>query len=112
VLFERSQLPEAEASPGLAQANILVVDDEAISRRAVSHALEKARLQCISLEEPLAALELLKTKSFDLIFLDVDMPGMTGFELCANCAPCPPTKRPRSSSSPASRISRAAPIPP
>ncbi len=69
-----------------------MVDDEAISRRAVTHALEKARLQCVSLEDPGAALELLKTKSFALIFLDVDMPGMTGFELCAKLRALPAHK--------------------
>ena len=83
MLFKQSRLPEVQASPGLSQAGILVVDDEAISRRAITHALEKARLQSISLEDPVAALELLKTKSFELIFLDVDMPGMTGFRSCA-----------------------------
>jgi DNA-binding response OmpR family regulator len=62
--------------------NILVVDDEAISRRAVIYALEKAHLKCASVDEPNTALTMLAENRFDLIFLDVDMPGMTGFELC------------------------------
>jgi CheY-like chemotaxis protein len=93
VLFDRSRLPEALLSPDLPQAHVLVVDDEAISRRAITHALEKARLQSVSLEDPVAALELLKTKSFELIFLDVDMPGMTGFELCAKLRALPAHKK-------------------
>ncbi|MEW6304149.1 MAG: response regulator [Verrucomicrobiota bacterium] len=61
---------------------ILVLDDEVISRRAVVYALEKAGLKCLSMEDPMAALAMLSENRFDLVFLDVDMPGMTGFDLC------------------------------
>jgi DNA-binding response OmpR family regulator len=64
------------------RAEVLVVDDEAISRRAIDYALEKARLSSVSVEDPLQALRLLAERKFDLIFLDVDMPNMNGFELC------------------------------
>lgn len=67
---------------GSSPPNILVVDDEAISRRAVVIALEKAGLKCVALENPAEAMVRLTEGRFDLIFLDVDMPGMTGFELC------------------------------
>ncbi len=82
VLFERSKLPGALAGQSQHKANILVVDDEAISRRAVTYALEKAKLSSISIENPETALQKLGETAFDLIFLDVDMPGMNGFELC------------------------------
>jgi len=61
---------------------VLVVDDEPLSRRAVVFALEKVGLKCIDLDDPQAALALLVGTEFDLIFLDIDMPGMNGFELC------------------------------
>ncbi|HWX21766.1 MAG TPA: response regulator [Candidatus Binatia bacterium] len=66
-----------------ASPSILVVDDEPISRRAVTCALEKAGLKSVSLEDPQLAFNLLAERKFDLVFLDIDMPNMKGFELCA-----------------------------
>jgi len=73
--------------------NVLVVDDEAISRRAVTYALEKAKLKSVNLEDPAAAYDLLAENRFDLIFLDVDMPGMNGFELCTKLRQLPGHKK-------------------
>jgi DNA-binding response OmpR family regulator len=78
-LFEHSSSLDLENLP---PPNILVVDDEAISRRAVIYALEKAHLKCVSVDDPEPALKMLAENRFDLIFLDVDMPGMSGFDLC------------------------------
>jgi DNA-binding response OmpR family regulator/HPt (histidine-containing phosphotransfer) domain-containing protein len=61
---------------------ILVVDDEILSRRAITYALEKASLKSVSVEDPQTALQLTSENPYDLIFLDVQMPGMDGFELC------------------------------
>jgi len=85
-LFERGNLPETQEAPA---ASVLVVDDEAISRRAIIYALEKAQLQSINVEAPETALKLLTESNFDLVFLDVDMPGMTGFELCTKLRALP-----------------------
>jgi len=62
--------------------NILVVDDEILSRRAITYALDKAALKSVSVEDPQAALNLARENAFDLVFLDVQMPGMDGFQLC------------------------------
>jgi DNA-binding response OmpR family regulator len=82
LLFERTPIAEPKLMPSPAKPNILVVDDEAISRRAITYALEKAKLASSSVENPEAALTLLAENKYDLVFLDVDMPGMNGFELC------------------------------
>ena len=79
VLFSRS----GHAPKGGPPAKILVVDDDPISLRAVTFALEKAKLKSVHSQDPLGALEMLTETKFDLIFLDVDMPGMNGFELCS-----------------------------
>ncbi|MBI3870462.1 MAG: response regulator [Verrucomicrobia bacterium] len=63
--------------------SILVVDDEVLSRRAVTFALEKARLKATELSDSREALSLASKQPFDLIFLDVQMPEINGFDLCA-----------------------------
>jgi DNA-binding response OmpR family regulator len=90
LLFERSTQPEKQQLPS---SNILVVDDETISRRAIVYALEKAQLQSVNVEDPNAAFKLLSENPFDLVFLDVDMPGMTGFELCTKLRTLPAHKK-------------------
>jgi CheY-like chemotaxis protein len=90
VLFDRTTLPEKQEVP---VSKILVVDDEVISRRAIVYALEKAKLKSVNIEEPEQALQLLAQNDYDLIFLDVDMPGMTGYELCAKLRAMPHLKK-------------------
>jgi len=90
LLFEHGTQPDKQELP---PANILVVDDEAISRRAIVYALEKAQLQSLNVEDPNAAYKLLSENPFDLVFLDVDMPGMTGYELCTKLRTLPGHKK-------------------
>ncbi len=63
---------------------ILVVDDEAFSRQAICSALEKANLAPLSTDDSLGAEDLLAQTHFDLIFLDVEMPGQNGLDLCTS----------------------------
>jgi len=89
-LFEHGTDPAKQEMP---PASILVVDDEAISRRAVVFALQKGHLPSIAVEEPEAALKLLSEKLFDIVFLDVLLPGMTGYELCTKLRTLPQHKK-------------------
>jgi DNA-binding response OmpR family regulator len=88
-LSARDIHPDEQARPA---PRVLVVDDEAISRRAVTYALERAKLKPIAVESSQAAYNLLIETKFDLVFLDVDMPGMNGFELCSKLRMLPPHK--------------------
>ena len=85
-LFDRGTRQDKQVIPA---ADILVVDDEDLSRRAIVYALEKAQLESVTVEDPSTAIRLLSEKSFDLVFLDVNMPGMTGYELCAKLRALP-----------------------
>lgn len=89
-LFEKGTSPDRQDFPA---SKILVVDDEAISRRAIIYALEKAKLKSVNVEDPEEALRLLGEGDFDLVFLDVDMPKMNGFELCAKLRAMPMHKK-------------------
>ena len=71
---------------------ILAVDDEIISREMVCSALGRAGLHAKSLDDPLAAQRLLEKEHFDLIFLDVEMPGQTGLELCVKIRAMEPNR--------------------
>jgi len=61
---------------------LLAVDDDALSRHAVSFALKKALNKPDLAENGEAAMALVSAIKYDAIFLDVQMPGMDGFETC------------------------------
>ncbi len=63
---------------------ILVVDDEDLSRRALRFALARVGLKAECVDDPKTALNLATKQAYDLIFLDVQMPAMNGFELCTS----------------------------
>ena len=68
------------SDPG--QAPMLVVDDEDGARQFITSALQLAGLQNECAESPSRALEKLNGSKMKLIFLDVGLPEMNGFELC------------------------------
>ena len=84
ILFNNSR-----SDPHAPTAKVMVVDDEELSRRSVTHALERAKLKYIAAADPLEALQHLHSGKFNLIFLDVDMPNMNGFELCSKIRALP-----------------------
>lgn len=62
-------------------ATLLIVDDEAPLRTVFGMALEFANYRCKSADGAKRALEMVTSERFDLILLDLDMPGMGGMEV-------------------------------
>jgi DNA-binding response OmpR family regulator len=89
-LFEHAARKGEQYIPS---ALALVVDDEAISRKAVVQALEKVKIKYNDVEDSSKAYEMLLQNRYDLVFLDVDMPGMNGFELCTKLRALPAYKK-------------------
>jgi len=75
------QPPEAESNTP-PTAEVLVVDDDRLAHRLIVAALRRAQFNATSMDDPRAALEALRTRHYDVVLLDIEMPGMTGFELC------------------------------
>ncbi len=60
----------------------LVVDDEPQMRYVITFALETQGFRCVSAADAESAWELVSEESFDLVVLDVMLPGLGGGELC------------------------------
>jgi CheY-like chemotaxis protein len=60
---------------------ILLVDDDRVNQRLTFRTLEKQRHQVAVASDGLEALSVFETGSFDVILMDVQMPGMDGFEV-------------------------------
>jgi len=63
---------------------ILIVEDNPINRKVVIHLLEKFGHRVIAVENGRQALEILSQEHFNLILMDVQLPGMDGIETTAH----------------------------
>lgn len=63
------------------RANVLVVDDEEVVRLLFKTTLEELGHRVVGAEAAAEGLELVKKEDFDLVFLDLKMPGIDGAEL-------------------------------
>jgi adenylate cyclase len=68
---------------GLAQAYVLVVDDDSVNRLLLSRRLQQEGHRFATAEHGRRALEMLRAESFDVVLLDVVMPEIDGFEVLA-----------------------------
>lgn len=60
---------------------LLLAEDEAAMRRALAELLRQEGYEVDALPDGVSALEAIQTGSYDLILLDVMMPGLSGFEV-------------------------------
>ena len=61
-------------------ARILVVDDEEPIRQTLVQGLSRAGYHCAAARDAIIAAELLRRDWFDLVLLDIFMPGMSGVD--------------------------------
>jgi CheY-like chemotaxis protein len=70
---------------------LLIVDDNPHAGLLVEYAVQKEGYEAIKAINGLDALEKAKTHRFDLVILDVLLPGMDGFEVCHRLRSAPDT---------------------
>ena len=67
-------------------SNILVVDDDTATRRLLESVLTKAGFSVVVAVDGSEGVNHLRSRAFDLVFLDVWMPQMNGLEVLRNLA--------------------------
>jgi DNA-binding response OmpR family regulator/chromosome segregation ATPase len=78
-IFESGRLVYGDTHP---KYKVLVVDDDAVFNYTTTAALKRANLEVVATQEPVTGLQLLPNHRFDLVMLDINMPGMDGFAFC------------------------------
>lgn len=67
---------------GPESANILIVDDEEAIRDILSKSVTSVGMNCFKAKDSDEALNLLKSKNFEIVVSDISMPGLNGIQLC------------------------------
>jgi len=62
-------------------ATLLVVDDDEMNRHMLSRRLQRQGYTVVVAKDGIEALQLIRQQSFDLVVLDVMMPGISGLEV-------------------------------
>ena len=79
LLLKSDEAGSTEMAP---RAKVLAVDDDTVCNHVIVNTLKRANLDIVSVEDPLEGLKLLQANHYDLVLLDIDMPKLTGFEVC------------------------------
>jgi len=80
----RELAQDSAAITGYESGSILVVDDNGINRDLLSRYLERQGHAVQVAPNGRQALEMIATGAFDLVLLDIAMPGLTGYEVLQN----------------------------
>lgn len=83
LVSESKKIPKRGDSPqkaALSRKRILVVDDVAINRQVIVQMLEKIGYSAASVASGKEALEALGLVPFDIVFMDIQMPDMDGYQ--------------------------------
>ncbi|MFJ3203282.1 two-component system response regulator CseB [Streptomyces sp. NPDC086989] len=74
--------PSAPAPASPPPVRVLLVEDDELMRRSFAVALERYGYRVATAADGLAGLELFRDEGFDLLILDVMLPGLDGIGLC------------------------------
>lgn len=66
----------------LGTSRVLIVDDEPFVRSVCKMTIQPLGVECVEVSDGLQALEQYQTNGCDLVLLDVDMPRLSGMEVC------------------------------
>lgn len=69
--------------PDAVERRVLVADDEPLSRALIERFLRKLNADVVTVESGAQAIERSASGSFDLVIVDIEMPGMDGFATAA-----------------------------
>jgi len=72
---------------------VLVCDDEPYIVESVSYVVRKAGYEVVTAEDGLEALDAGRREKPDLVFLDIMMPRMSGYEVCRQLKADPSTRK-------------------
>ncbi|MFE4870000.1 two-component system response regulator CseB [Streptomyces sp. NPDC056682] len=74
--------PSTPAAPSPRPVRVLLVEDDDLMRRSFTVALERYGYHMVAAADGLEGLELFREENFDLLVLDVMLPGLDGIGLC------------------------------
>jgi signal transduction histidine kinase/DNA-binding response OmpR family regulator len=78
---EQKQLNDLEIPDAIKQQKVLIVDDEVYNRKLIRTILDKWEVKSDEAEDGMEAIEKVKSNQFDVILMDVRMPGLDGFKV-------------------------------
>ena len=79
--------------PASAKITILNVDDHEAGRYARSRALRNAGFEVLEASSGAEALHLVNSKHPPLVLLDINLPDMTGYDVCRQIKSAPRTRQ-------------------
>ncbi len=87
-----SQKSDSSAVDAKHKGKILIVDDDSVCSFSMVSALKRANYDAVGVQDPVEALGVAQQTKFDMVLLDVNMPGLTGFEVCEQLRQMPEYK--------------------
>lgn len=78
-LFQNKEIESVES---VLKAKVLIVDDDPVCNFVTIAAMKRAKLDAVSTQDPIVALEMAQRDHYDIVLLDINMPGLNGFEVC------------------------------